>query len=61
MKTTRITLIKTAIDEWKKGLLSDYKAMLIVSTIFSIKKPSKECTEWAKRALLKLESTEGEG
>ena len=48
----KIKLIKMAVKEWGNKDLTSSEAMLIISVILSIQKPtSEECTEWAKKVI----------
>jgi len=51
VKMDKLSLIKLAVEEWERGELPLPQAMVNISIVLRIRKPSKECTEWAQRIL----------
>jgi hypothetical protein len=45
---SKLLLVEEAINDWKKGELTDFTTMIILKQIVSPKKPSPECEKWAR-------------
>jgi hypothetical protein len=53
----KLNLIREAISDWGKGILSDYSTLYAIHMIISEKKKiSKEAMEWVKKNYHKWES-----
>jgi hypothetical protein len=50
----KLNLIEEAVDDYKKGKLSDVSTLIAISIITN-RNPSKECTEWAKKVFTNKE------
>jgi len=51
----KLNLIKEAVRDWREAKISDAEAMLIISVILSLQKPTKDAIDWAKQAVLQDE------
>lgn len=49
----KLDLIQEALDDNKKGSITDLTTLIAISIITNDKKPSKECTEWAEKVFSK--------
>jgi len=51
----KLELVKEALDDLKCGKLTDLSAIIAISMIVDPKKPSKECSEWARKVIAERE------
>ena len=47
-KLSKLQLIKEVVMDWKGAELTDYQAILIVSTIIHTQKPTQDAIDWAR-------------
>ena len=45
----REELVMACVKDWQAGKLTSNAAMMVITIILTPQKPSKECTEWAKK------------